>query len=98
MASDSESLIEDSPRRSSPPATQVCGISKVQYAWVIIFHMNVDLEKPFSIMRLTHFKNSDFPWSGITEEMNFEYRLGVRKVSNMPGKDICIFAKVEHGK
>ena len=98
MASNSGSLIEESPRKSSPPATQIGGNSKVQYAWVIIFTMNVDQNCPFSMIRLSQFKNSDFPWNGITEEMTEEFRLGVRKVSNMPGNEICIFAKVEHGK
>lgn len=95
MDSDNESMIADSP---SPPATQVSGVSKVQYAWVILFSMNVDQECPFAMVRLTHFKNSDFPWSGITEEMSEAFRITVRQFSNMPGKKLCIFAKVEHGK
>lgn len=97
MDSDTDSVIDDSPRRSSPPATQNCGISKVQYAWVIVFTMNVDRDAPFNIIRLTHFKNSDFPWNGITEEMNEEFRTCQRTFSNMPGNKYCIFAKVEKG-
>lgn len=97
MDSDNETVIGDSPRGSSPPATQVTGVSRVQYAWVILFTNNVDNVAPFIIIRLTHFKNSDFPWTGITEEMTEEYRTCVRKISNMPG-NVCIFAKIEHGK
>lgn len=99
MTSDNESVIGDSPRGSSPPATQLSGFSKVQYAWVILFTMDVDREAPFSIIRLTHFKNSDFPWNGITEEMTEEFRTSPRKFSKMPANNrYCIFAKIEHGK
>lgn len=97
--SDAESQIGESPRGSSPPATQMSGVSKVKYAWVILFNMDVDDEAPFIIVRLTHFKNSDFPWAGITEEMTKEFRVGVRKISNMPPENsYCIFGKIEHGK
>ena len=97
--SDADSVIGDSPRGSSPPATQLTGVSKVQYAWVILFTMDVDEQAPFGVVRLTHFKDSDFPWSGITEEMTDEFRLGVRELPNMPtSKRYCIFGKIEHGK
>ena len=95
--SDNDSLIGGSPRGNSPPSTQVSGVSKVQYAWVVIFTWNVDLEYPFSIVRLTHFKNSNFPWTGITEEMTEEFRLCVRKFSNLPGQEYSVFCKIEHG-
>ena len=97
--SDSETLIGNSPRGSSPPATQVTGFSKVKYAWIILFTMDVDRELPFSIIRLTHFKDFDFPWKGITEEMTDEYRTCLRTFPNFQGgHQHCIFAKVEHGK
>lgn len=98
MDSDTNTLIGGSPRGSSPPSTQLTGISKVQYAWVIVFTMNVDCETPFNIIRLTQFKDTDFPWNCITEEMTEDFRTALRTFSNMPGNKYCIFGKVEHGK
>lgn len=94
---DNESIIADSLPMDPPESTQTPDGSTIQYAWVILFAMCVDQEHPFGIVRLSQFKNSDFPWEVITGELGAKERKTVRKLSSMPGESFCIFAKIEHG-
>ena len=96
--SESESIIQDTMVLKPPESTQTVESSTISYAWVILFTMCVDEEEPFTIVRLTQFKNSDFPWEVITGELGSKERNRVRKFNNIEGQSFCIFAKIEHGK
>lgn len=95
--SDNESVVQAT-QTEAPPLTQVKGLSAIPYAWVILFTWDVDKSCPFSIVRLTHFKNSDFPWECITGEMTQQFRSSIRTFSNVPKHRFCIFGKVQQGK
>ena len=69
-----------------------------QYAWVILFHFDVNNCNPFSIMRLRDFTNSNFPWRGIKGEMTREFRILLHEFSCIPNKQFFIFAKIQYGK
>lgn len=94
---DSESLFQDSDTMNPPSNTQANDKSNLTYAWVILFQMDVDSEFPFSISRLSQFKNSNFPWELIKSDLNEKSRLATRNFDNMDGP-FCVFAKIEHGK
>lgn len=95
--SDQESQLSES-LPGTPIQTQVKGKSSIPYAWVILFNKDVDKALPFSIVRLTIFQNSNFPWECITSDMSQQFRLSVRTFSNFPPEDrYYIFAKVEQG-
>ena len=84
----------------APPLTQEQGKSQVQYAWIILFHYNMDDPEPFSIVPLNFFagSGSDFPWSAVKGVMHSEFRSEKRTFSKIPGKEFMIFAKVEIGE
>lgn len=82
---------------SGPPLTQTTGKSKVKYGAIFLFKEDIDVEDPFSIVPLSFFGNTNFPWSAIEGEMTSECRKEVRTFSNLPGK-FRIFAKIEMGK
>lgn len=98
MESDTESMVQDTAPMKPPDSTQTPDGSKIAYAWVILFTKCVDQEKPFTIARLSNFKNSDFPWDVITGELGSQERNCVRKFSNIPEQSFHIFAKIEHGE
>ena len=54
-------MIQDTMVMNPPEGTQIDEVSRTKYAWVLLFVMNVDREFPFIIVRLSHFKDSDFP-------------------------------------
>lgn len=96
---DNESMIGDTmAMKAVPDNTQGSEGSTTTYAWVILFSTCVDEECPFKIVRLSHFKNTDFPWNLITGELTADERNRVRKFNNMDEESFCVFAKVEHGK
>lgn len=81
------------------PSTQGYGISRVCYAWIIIFKNDINLESPFSILPLSFFSDcDDFPWKFIEGEMTSSCRSEVRAFSKLPGEHYRIFAKIERGK
>ena len=81
-----------------PPPTQGYAVSKVCYAWIIIFKNDINLENPFSVMALNVFKDiDDFPWKVIEGEMTCACRCEIRSLSNLSG-GYRIFAKIEHGE
>lgn len=98
MDSDGQSEIEGTLPPGSPPPTQVQGKSSITYAWVILFHFDPDKPSPFSILRLTHFQNSNFPWECIKSDMSQQFRVQKRSFSNLPDAQYGIFAKVERGE
>lgn len=81
-----------------PPLTQDHGKSKVKYAWVILFHYCVNESHPFSMVPLSSFVGSDFPWEGVEGLLSPNFRNEKRTFSNIPGKTFTIFAKVEVGE
>ena len=82
-----------------PPATQDGGRSKVKYAWVILFHYCINDPRPFSIVPLSSFMGSNFPWESVEGIMSPGFRMEKRTFSNMaPGNTYTVFAKVEIGK
>ena len=95
--SDNESFIQDTAVMKPPESTQSPDGSTITYAWVILFNMCVDQERPYSIVRLSHFKETDFPWELITGELGSRERNRARKFDNFPDETFGIFAKIEHG-
>ena len=71
--------------------------SVIQYAWVILFHFDINDDKPFCIERLRDFGNTNFPWRGIKGEMTREFRIKLCEFSSIPGKQFFIFAKIQYG-
>lgn len=96
MDSDAESQISGS-LPGTPPLTQRKAQSKISYAWVILFNMNVDKETPFKIFRLTLFKDINFPWDCIKSDMSQQFRQSIHRFTNMPNERVCVFAKIERG-
>lgn len=81
-----------------PPSTQENGRSSVQYAWVILFKYDINQSHPFSILPLSFFMDSDFPWESVEGFLSAEFRIQTRRFSCL-GEDLyTIFAKVEVGK
>ena len=83
---------------AAPPLTQDEGKSQVKYAWVILFHYDIDDPAPFTMVPLSFFAGSDFPWPAVKGILNSEFRSEKRTFSNIPGKEFMIFAKVEIGE
>lgn len=83
---------------SAPPLTQEQGKSTVQYAWVILFHYDIDDPTPFTIVPLSFFAGSDFPWSAVKGVLHSDFRSQKMTFSKIPGKEYMIFAKVEIGE
>ena len=81
----------------SPPMTQTSGVSTQKYAWVILFQYNINVSSPFSIAPLSCFAGSDFPWQAVEGKLSTKFRKERRKISNLPGDEYLIFAKVELG-
>ena len=85
----------------APIATQQpSGKSSTTYDWVIFFEPNEDLEKPFTIMRLDLFKDTNFPWGIIEGAMSDEYRVEKHHIDAVDMVDegpFCVFAKIQHG-
>lgn len=82
----------------NPSMTQVGGKSKVKYAWIMLFHYSVNESEPFSIVPLSTFRDSDFPWRDVEGILSPDFRSEQRTFSNMPGKTFTIFCKIEVGK
>lgn len=98
MDSENDSIIPESVGKRCPPEnTQPSEMSSITYAWVILFVMDVNLEKPLKIVRLSHFKDSDFPWEIIKSDLNSNARIASRKFKNMGDQSYGIFAKIEKG-
>ena len=75
------------------------GKSKIKYGWIILFEKNVNVSKPFTIVKLRDFLNTDFPWKRIWDEMTKECRLQTHVFSSLfPGKEYFLFAKVQYGE
>ena len=80
-----------------PPMTQKSEKSRVQYAWIILFKVDINEEEPFSIVPLKFFTEAkDFPWNFIEGEMSSECRNEICTFSNLVG-EFKIFGKVEKG-
>ena len=71
--------------------------SLIQYAWVILFHFDINDNKPFSITRLRDFADSNFPWRGIKGEMTREFRIQLHNFTCFPDNQFFIFAKIQYG-
>lgn len=82
---------------AEPARTQESGKSKVQYAWVILFHHSLNVSSPFSIVPLKFFLGSDFPWKSVEGMLSPRSRTEKYSFENLPGKHYSIFAKVEFG-
>lgn len=80
-----------------PPMTQE-GRSTVKYAWIILFNYSINEAQPFSIVPLSNFVGSNFPWETVEGALSPEYRMRTWNFSNMPDDTFTIFAKVEVGK
>lgn len=91
-----ESMIGDSSPILPPNNTQVSEGSTTQYAWVILFSIDLDQPKPFNLFRLSHFKESNFPFDIITGELDDKERTAIREFTNLQGS-FHVFAKVERG-
>lgn len=89
--------IEDT-QVANVPLTQESAKSEVKYTWCILFEFDVDLRKPFSIMKLKTFLGTDFPWRSISGEMTKESRIRLHEFSACPGKKFFVFAKIQYGK
>lgn len=79
------------------PLTQDVVQSKIRYAWAVLFENNVNEPKPFSIVRLRDFVDTNFPWSSFSGEMTSESRIKLHSFSTIPEKCFHIFAKIEYG-
>lgn len=88
---------DDQHQSPHPPLTQEEGRSKVKYAWVILFHYDVNESNPFSIVPLSTFVGSDFPWDSVEGILSPGFRMEKRTFSNMTGY-YTVFAKIEVGK
>lgn len=83
----------------SIPLTQnEAGVSKIKYAWAILFANNINFSCPFSIVPLSFFKDSDFPFDTIRGEMHSEDRAKIRTLQKLPGNEYRVFGKIEMGK
>lgn len=80
-----------------PPLTQENGISKVKYAWIVLFNYSINEPEPFSMVPISHFVGSDFPWDSVEGFLSAEFRSKKRSFSNLRGSFYTIFAKVEFG-
>lgn len=80
------------------PSTQEGCPSKVKYAWIILFNYDINEPEPFSIVPLSSFVGSNFPWNAVEGFLSSEARIKRRVFSNFPDKVYTIFAKVEIGK
>lgn len=89
----------DADNFEGPPLTQEQeqGKSQVQYAWVILFHYSINDPKPFSMVPLSFFAKSNFPWSAVKGILSPSFRCEKQIFPNIPGKTFTIFAKVEMG-
>lgn len=79
-----------------PPPTQSGGRSKVKYGSIFLFTEDINVQDPFSIVPLSFFIGTDFPWSSIEGEMTSESRSVTRTFTNLKGK-FKIFGKIEKG-
>ena len=77
--------------------TQDVGYSHIEYAWAILFDNDKDAEKPFLIVPLKIFENTDFPFKAVEGIMSPGFRAKVWTFSNFPGRQFRIFAKIERG-
>ena len=79
-----------------PPLTQQGGHSQVKYGSIFLFEDDINVPEPFSIVPLSFFRDTEFPWGSIKGEMNNDIRVQQRTFQNLPGT-YRIFAKIEHG-
>ena len=89
-------IFQLSMEEEGPPLTQQGSRSHVQYGSIFLFVDDIDVQDPFSIVPLSFFRDTEFPWDSIKGEMNHESRVLVRTFSKLPGR-YRIFGKIEHG-
>lgn len=77
--------------------TQKERLSQVKYAWAFLFKNDVNESQPFSIVPLSHFEGSNFPWHSIKGVMDSQERKKIRSLERLPGSSHRVFAKIEHG-
>lgn len=77
--------------------TQEGNVSANKYSWVILFLLDVNEMNPFSMVKLTEFLGTDFPWKSITGEMSRDNRIKPHEFQKNPGKRFYVFAKVQYG-
>lgn len=83
---------------SEPPPTQSSTPSNRTYVSVFLFEYNVNKECPFSSVSVDNFKDSDFPFYLLSQQLSLEDRLKARTLSRLPGSTFCVFAKCEEGR
>lgn len=78
--------------------TQSGSKSNLVYAWVVLFHENINTSEPFQIFPINQFEKKNFPWHAIKGFMHSEVRNEIHSLPSLPGKKYRLFAKIQHGK
>lgn len=83
-------------------ASQIKGkpasLSQINYFFVVVFELNVNLKNPFQCYPLENFCDDDIPSSWIRGSLEPKYRVEDRVFNCFPGKKFNVFCKVEKGK
>ena len=86
--------VPDSAQNSGQKNT---GESVIEYFFVVVFEINVDLRNPFQCYVLEIFQEDDIPSSWITGPLEAKFRVIEREFNCLRGRKFNVFCKIEKG-